>query len=41
VSYRAEFEGDALVELDGLPKDAFDALVERVLSWSMSRGTRP
>jgi hypothetical protein len=31
VSYRAEFEGDALAELNGLPKQAFDALVERVV----------
>jgi hypothetical protein len=30
VSYRPEFEGAALVQLNGLPKTAFDALVERV-----------
>jgi hypothetical protein len=30
VSYRPEFEGDALVQLNGLPKAAFDALLERV-----------
>ena len=30
MSYRPEFEGDALVQLNGLPKAAFDALVERV-----------
>ena len=29
VSYRPEFEGDALVQLNGLPQAAFDALVER------------
>jgi hypothetical protein len=30
VNYRPEFEGDALVQLRGLPEAAFDALVERV-----------
>lgn len=30
MSYRAEFDGNALVQLNGLPKAAFDALVERV-----------
>ncbi len=30
MTYRAEFEGAALVQLNGLPKAAFDALVERV-----------
>jgi hypothetical protein len=30
VSYRPEFEGGALVQLNGLPQAAFDALVERV-----------
>ncbi len=30
MSYRPEFEGNALVQLNGLPKAAFDALVERV-----------
>ena len=30
MSYRPEFEGAALVQLNGLPKEAFDALVERV-----------
>lgn len=30
MSYRAEFEGAALVQLNGLPKAAFDALVQRV-----------
>jgi hypothetical protein len=33
VSYRPEFEGYALVQLNGLPKaafDAFDAFVERI-----------
>jgi hypothetical protein len=30
VTYRAEFEGGALVQLNGLPRAAFDALVERV-----------
>jgi hypothetical protein len=31
VSYRVAFEGKALVQLNGLPLDAFDALVERVV----------
>jgi hypothetical protein len=31
VSYRPEFEGDARVQLNGPPKAAFDALVDRVL----------
>lgn len=31
MSYQAEFEGDALVQLNGLPEAAFDALVERVV----------
>jgi hypothetical protein len=31
VNYRVEFEGLALVQLNGLPPDAFDALVERVI----------
>jgi hypothetical protein len=30
VNYRAEFEGQALTQLKGLPQAAFDALVERV-----------
>lgn len=30
MSYRPEFEGSALIQLNALPKDAFDALVERV-----------
>jgi hypothetical protein len=30
VNYRPEFEGDALVQLNGLPGAAFHALVERV-----------
>ncbi len=30
MSYRPEFEGNALVQLNGLPPVAFDALVERV-----------
>jgi hypothetical protein len=30
VSYQAQFEGHALVQLKGLPQAAFDALVERV-----------
>jgi hypothetical protein len=30
VSYQAQFEGQALVQLKGLPQAAFDALVERV-----------
>jgi hypothetical protein len=32
VTYRVEFEGDALTRLRGLPKDAFDALVARVVT---------
>jgi hypothetical protein len=31
MTYRARFEGGALRQLDGLPKVAFDALVERVV----------
>jgi hypothetical protein len=31
VSYRVRFEGAALVQLNGLPPAAFDALVERVV----------
>ena len=30
MSYRPEFEGGALVQLNGLPRAAFDALVARV-----------
>jgi hypothetical protein len=30
VTYRVQFEGQALVQLKGLPSAAFDALVERV-----------
>lgn len=30
MSYRAEFDGHALVQLRGLPRPAFDALVTRV-----------
>jgi hypothetical protein len=32
VTYRVEFEGDALVRLNGLPEDAFDALVNRIVA---------
>ena len=31
MSYRVEFEGDALVRLNGLPKNAFGALVDSVV----------
>jgi hypothetical protein len=31
VSYQVRFEGAALVQLNGLPAEAFDALVERVV----------
>jgi hypothetical protein len=31
VSYRIEFGGQVLVQLNGLPPEAFDALVERVV----------
>jgi hypothetical protein len=31
VSYRVRFEGVALVQLNGLPSAAFDAIVERVV----------
>lgn len=31
MTYRVLFERGALVQLNGLPRDAFDALVERVL----------
>ena len=30
MSYRVQFEGQALVQLKGLPQAIFDALVERV-----------
>ena len=30
MSYRVQFEGQALVQLNGLPQAVFDALVERV-----------
>jgi hypothetical protein len=32
VSYRLRFEGAALVQLNGLPAAAFDALLERVVA---------
>lgn len=32
MTYRVEFEGDALVQLNGLPSVTFDALVERVVA---------
>lgn len=32
MTYRVEFEGDALVRLRGLPEDAFDALVSRIVA---------
>jgi hypothetical protein len=32
VSYSVRFEGAALVQLNGLPATAFDALVDRVIS---------
>jgi hypothetical protein len=32
VSYNVWFEGAALIQLNGLPAAAFDALVERVTS---------
>jgi hypothetical protein len=32
MTYRAEFEGAALVQLNGLPSAAFDALAERVVA---------
>jgi len=31
VTYQVRFEGNALVQLRGLPRDAFNALLERVL----------
>lgn len=31
MSYAVRFEGGALVQLNGLPTDAFDALLERVV----------
>lgn len=36
MTYRVEFEGDALTRLRGLPRDAFDALVDRVVA--LARG---
>jgi len=32
MTYQVEFEGAALVQLNGLPSAAFDALVERVMA---------
>ena len=32
MTYRVEFEGAALVQLNGLPSAAFDALVQRVVA---------
>lgn len=32
MTYQVEFEGDALVRLNGLPKNAFDALVKSVVA---------
>jgi hypothetical protein len=32
MSYRVQFEGPALVQLNGLPSPVFDALVERVVA---------
>lgn len=32
MTYRVRFEGGALVQLNGLPKAAFDALVDRVVA---------
>ncbi len=32
MTYQVEFEGSALVQLNGLPEAAFDALVERVVT---------
>ena len=36
MSYRPEFEGAALVQLNGLPKAAFDALVRTYGSFPVS-----
>jgi hypothetical protein len=32
MTYRVEFEGAALVQINGLPSAAFDALVQRVVA---------
>jgi hypothetical protein len=32
MTYRVEFDGAALVQLNGLPSTAFDALVQRVVA---------
>ena len=32
MTYRVEFEGAALVQLNGLPSAAFDALIQRVVA---------
>ena len=32
MTYRAEFDGAALVQINGLPSAAFDALVARVVT---------
>jgi hypothetical protein len=31
VSYQVSFEGNALIQLNGFPEDAFEALLARVL----------
>ena len=41
MSYNIWFKGAALIQLDGLPAAAFDALVERVTSLVDNRGMRP
>jgi len=39
MTYRVEFEGGALVQLNGLPSVAFDALVDRMVMLVQSHGT--
>jgi len=41
VSYRVRFEGAALVQLNGLPAAAFDAMVERVVDLVDEPWARP
>jgi hypothetical protein len=40
MTYRVEFEGAALVQLNGLPSAAFDAWCSVWWPWSKNRGTQ-
>jgi hypothetical protein len=41
VSYRVRFEGAALVQLNGIPSPAFDAVLQRAVNSPRSPGMRP